>query len=108
MTPATQPVTSYPVSQGQPPLTILRPITSIAFLIPIKEPTTPYHPSQNACSHLAPSWQRTNPLPSFAKSYKQLAATLVRGPHVVFGKVRTTTCGPDHLEQGSTTQKPHR
>lgn len=107
MTPPTQPVNSNPVSQGQPPLAILRPITSIPCLILIQEPTTPCHPAQNACSHLAPSWQKTNPLPSFAKSYKQLAVTLVRGPHVVFGTVLTATYGPDHLEQRSATLKPH-
>jgi hypothetical protein len=108
MTPPTQPVNSDPVSQGQPPFAILRPVTSTASLVLIQEPTTPYHPTQNACSHLPPSWQKANPLPSFAKSYKQLAATLVRGLHIVFGTVLTATCSSDHLEQRSTTQKPHQ
>lgn len=106
MTPPTQPVNSDPISQGQPSPAILRPVTSIPSLILIQEPTTPYHPTQNACSHLPPSWQKGNALPSFAKSYKQLAATLVRGSHIVFDTVLTATCGSDHLEQRSATLKP--
>ncbi len=107
MTPPIQSATAYPVSKGQPPLAILRHISSIPSLVPINEPTTPYHPAQNACSQLAPSWQRANHLPSFAKPSNLLTATLVREPHVVFGKILAATCGPDHLEQRSTTLKHH-